>query len=138
MAQEPRPIVSIEINPQLRLICASHLSPRKYATLMRSIDEACMHGDVTFLAQFPFLRKPVFAKIGRVAIPASVRRAVWERDGGHCVDCKGTTSLQLDHVVAVVHGGHTCVGNLALRCRTCNRQKGPQSHERRRMAVAHG
>jgi hypothetical protein len=56
-------------------------------------------------------------------IPAHVRRAVWDRDGGRCswpLDsggvCGSTLRLQLDHVVPVALGGVSAVDNLRVTC----------------------
>jgi 5-methylcytosine-specific restriction endonuclease McrA len=59
----------------------------------------------------------------RVPIPTDVRRAVFERDGGHCVECGSAFDLQYDHVLPVALGGATTVENLQLLCADCNRQK---------------
>jgi hypothetical protein len=59
----------------------------------------------------------------RVSIPSEVRRAVFERDGGHCLECGATFDLQYDHVLPVALGGATTVENLQLLCADCNRQK---------------
>ena len=61
--------------------------------------------------------------VRRVAIPPDVRRAVFERDGGRCVECDATFDLQYDHVIPVAHGGATSVENLQLLCGACNREK---------------
>ena len=60
-------------------------------------------------------------------IPASVRRAVWQRDGGQCTfvsdlgrRCAARTRLEFDHVVPVARGGTATVGGLRLRCRAHN------------------
>ena len=55
---------------------------------------------------------------------ATLRLAVWERDGGRCVECESDFELQFDHVIPVVLGGATSVENLQLLCATCNRAKG--------------
>lgn len=62
-------------------------------------------------------------------IPAAVRRAVWERDGGRCTyvspdghRCEEREQLELDHVLPVARGGHATVENLRLLCRAHNRQ----------------
>ncbi len=56
-------------------------------------------------------------------VPAQVRRAVWERDGGRCswpLDaggvCGSTLRLQLDHVVPVALGGASTIENLRVTC----------------------
>jgi len=60
-------------------------------------------------------------------IPASVKRAVWERDGGQCTfvgenghRCESRTRLEYDHVEPVATGGHATVQGLRLRCRAHN------------------
>jgi hypothetical protein len=60
-------------------------------------------------------------------IPADVKRAVWERDGGRCTfvgenghRCEARTRLEWDHVEPVATGGHATVQGLRLRCRAHN------------------
>jgi hypothetical protein len=60
-------------------------------------------------------------------MPAAVRRAVWERDGGRCTfvsaaghRCEARTRLEFDHVEPVACDGRTTAGNLRLRCRAHN------------------
>jgi hypothetical protein len=64
----------------------------------------------------------------REAIPAAVKRAVWERDGGRCswpLDgggrCGSTHRLELDHVVPRARGGEPTLDNLRLLCIAHNR-----------------
>lgn len=59
----------------------------------------------------------------RVPIPSELRRAVFERDGGRCVECEATFDLQYDHVLPVALGGATSLENLQLLCADCNRRK---------------
>jgi len=62
-------------------------------------------------------------------VPAEVRQLVFERASFRCEYCLlplGAAFFphEVDHVVAVKHGGPTDVGNLALACWRCNRHKG--------------
>ena len=60
----------------------------------------------------------------RQPIPAELRRAVWERDGGACTGCGAQFDLQYDHVIPVALGGATTAANLQVLCAPCNRRKG--------------
>ncbi|MGE5178534.1 MAG: hypothetical protein ACM3PF_05500 [Bacteroidota bacterium] len=60
-------------------------------------------------------------------IPAHIRRAVWERDGGRCTfvsksghRCGERRFLEFDHVEPVARGGTAAVTGLRLRCRAHN------------------
>ena len=60
-------------------------------------------------------------------IPAEVRRAVWERDGGQCTftsagghRCSARERLEFDHIEPVARGGRSTEENLRLRCRAHN------------------
>jgi hypothetical protein len=60
-------------------------------------------------------------------VPAEVKRAVWERDGGRCqwkLDsggiCGSTLRVELDHSLAKALGGLATVENLRLLCRCHN------------------
>ena len=60
-------------------------------------------------------------------IPAVVKRAVWERDGGQCTfvsedghRCPARTRLEFDHVLEVARGGRASVAGIRLRCRAHN------------------
>jgi 5-methylcytosine-specific restriction endonuclease McrA len=59
----------------------------------------------------------------RIPIPTELRRAVFERDGGRCVECESNFDLQYDHVLPVALGGATTIENLQLLCADCNRRK---------------
>jgi 5-methylcytosine-specific restriction endonuclease McrA len=59
----------------------------------------------------------------RTPIPTEMRRLVFERDGGKCVECEERFDLQYDHILPVALGGATTVENLQLLCADCNRRK---------------
>lgn len=59
----------------------------------------------------------------RVGMPAELRHAVFERDGGRCVECGGSFDIQYDHILPVAHGGATTLENLQRLCAECNRSK---------------
>ncbi len=60
-------------------------------------------------------------------IPAEVRRAVWQRDGGQCTfvsaaghRCEARTRIEYDHVEPIARGGQATVAGIRLRCRAHN------------------
>jgi hypothetical protein len=83
------------------------------------------------------LEKQKFAKCARPRrqsgaakgrhIPAAVRRAVLERDGGQCTfvsekgrRCEARKRLEFDHIEPFARGGQATVGGIRLRCRAHN------------------
>lgn len=98
------------------------------------------------------LERRKFAKTGRPResrygddarhIPAGVKRAVWERDGGRCTfvgenghRCESRTRLEYDHVTPVATGGHATVKGLRLRCRAHNQLEAERAFGRDFMAA---
>ena len=60
-------------------------------------------------------------------IPAEVRRAVWQRDGGQCAfvsdtghRCEERKDVQFDHIDPYCKGGEATVGGIRLLCRAHN------------------
>lgn len=56
-------------------------------------------------------------------------KLVWRRARNICEYClmpqsRDILTFEIDHVTAVIHGGKTVDGNLALSCFLCNRHKG--------------
>jgi 5-methylcytosine-specific restriction endonuclease McrA len=67
------------------------------------------------------------ASKGKRHVPADVKRAVWERDGGRCTyvsekgqRCPARTRLEFDHIDPVARGGEATVEHMRLRCRAHN------------------
>jgi hypothetical protein len=78
----------------------------------------------------------------REAIPAAVKRAVWERDQGRCswpIDgggvCGSTHRLELDHIVPWAEWGGETEGNLRVVCRAHNRLAARQAFGERVMGT---
>jgi hypothetical protein len=57
-------------------------------------------------------------------IPQDVKTAVWQRDGGKCVQCGAADYLEFDHIIPHAKGGASTVQNVQLLCRRCNLKKG--------------
>jgi hypothetical protein len=57
-------------------------------------------------------------------IPSDVKRAVWKRDKGHCVQCGASDNLHFDHVIPYSKGGSSLVAeNVQLLCARHNLAK---------------
>jgi 5-methylcytosine-specific restriction endonuclease McrA len=64
------------------------------------------------------------------SVKEALRQLVRDRAGGRCEYCglpqeASSVPFEIDHVIAVQHGGRTVRGNLALACFYCNSSKGP-------------
>jgi len=82
------------------------------------------------------------------AVPAEVRRAVWDRDAGQCTfvskdgrRCPARTDLEFDHVDPYARGGNATVAGIRLRCRAHNqldaeRTYGAEFMRHKRIAAA--
>lgn len=68
-------------------------------------------------------KKPAPSKPARESIPTAMKREVWQRDQGKCVECGSNKNLEFDHIIPVSKGGANTVRNLQLLCEVCNRSK---------------
>lgn len=59
----------------------------------------------------------------RTAIPQHIKTAVWQRDGGRCVQCGSNQYLEFDHIIPVARGGAHSIENVQVLCRGCNGKK---------------
>ena len=67
--------------------------------------------------------------MARIYIPNQLRKLVMARAGGRCEYClihqdDAPDTHQLDHIIAIRHGGQTTSKNLACACALCNHFKG--------------
>ena len=106
----------------------AHAAPnalgRQQATHLPSASPTCLTSADTATNAAGHAARPRRRTARRRAIPASVRRLVWERDQGCCYyrdpvtgrRCNSSHLLQIDHVLPVAQGGGTDPANLRLAC----------------------
>jgi hypothetical protein len=95
----------------------------------RTSPAACTTGEQQHEGALVPTEPPPHRRTGpREAIPAAVRRAVWERDGGRCAwpldgggCCGSTHRVQFDHVVPWARWGAPTVDKVRLLCARHNR-----------------
>jgi hypothetical protein len=105
----------------------AHVLDRAFDALLREVERQKLGSanrmrDACPLAP-PSAKRPTRSRY----VPATIRRAVWERDRGQCtfVSAKGTLCeakrfLQFDHTHPVARGGRATVEGMRLRCRAHN------------------
>ncbi|WP_018676404.1 HNH endonuclease [Riemerella columbina] len=59
----------------------------------------------------------------RDRISQKVKDAVWNRDGGRCVECGSSEKIEFDHIIPFSKGGSNTYRNIQLLCESCNRKK---------------
>lgn len=72
-----------------------------------------------FASQFGF---PQTVSRNARYIPSSMKREVWRRDRGVCVNCGSRYALEIEHCRPVALGGTFELSNLKLLCRSCNQR----------------
>ncbi len=61
----------------------------------------------------------------RRLIPGAIKKEVWLRDRGQCVECGATDELHFDHIIPYSRGGSSIVAaNIQLLCARHNLSKG--------------
>jgi HNH endonuclease len=104
----------------------------------RALTLLVAHLERTKLASTARPRSSPASTAGSRHIPASVRRAVWTRDGARCafVGTQGRCSergfLELHHVVPYARGGAATEENIQLRCRAHNQHEADEDFGARR------
>ena len=66
---------------------------------------------------------PVAKPCVKRTIPATVKKAVFERDKGRCTKCRSTYKLEYDHMMPFSMGGESTVDNLRILCFSCNQRR---------------
>ena len=96
------------------------------AVLDRALDALIAYLEKRKFAATRRPRRPRATRSTRY-VPAHVRRAVWQRDGGQCTfvsesgqRCPARKFLEFDHVDPVARGGQATVHGMRLRCRAHN------------------
>lgn len=56
-------------------------------------------------------------------IPNTIKKEVYERDGGRCTKCQSTFKLEYDHINPFAMGGESTLANLRLLCFSCNQRR---------------
>jgi hypothetical protein len=68
-------------------------------------------------------------------VPDSLRKEVFERDGGKCLRCGSTEHLSVDHITPLANGGTNDKDNLQTLCKKCNSIKGVATKDYRQSNV---
>ena len=56
-------------------------------------------------------------------IPMNVKREVWRRDEGRCVECGSQELLSFHHIILFSMGGSNTARNIQILCEVCHRKK---------------
>lgn len=95
------------------------LSPGEIESMILARDLASEHQREAFEQAQAGVLGRTDAASAQNAVPEHVRREVWIRDRGRCVDCGVASSLAFDYVLPLAVSGSNTAPNLELRCRPC-------------------
>lgn len=116
------PSIELDDGPETILRRVAHIRPETIATGIQEADAISIKmalestgARVRIVEERP--------RTHREAIPERVRKEVWNRSEGKCVDCGSRERLEYDHIIPLSRGGSNTARNLELRCQTCNRKK---------------
>jgi len=74
-------------------------------------------------ARSPSKSRNVSGAHQRKTISKDVKKDVWNRDDGKCIQCGSNENLEFDHIIPVSRGGANTFRNIQLLCEECNREK---------------
>lgn len=99
---------------------AASRSAEKLEWLRKHLSEARQFCESKYRATYDVCRGIASRKISA----PQIRKIVFERDNFKCKICGTTDGLSVDHIIPVVRGGSSELGNLQTLCITCNSSKG--------------
>ena len=120
-------VVALVLNATYEPLC---VVPVRRAVILLLAEKAVAveHGDGALHSATRSIPVPIVVRLThfvRVPYRAQVpltRRAVFARDGGHCVYC-GSAATSIDHVVPRSRGGEHSWENVVAACARCNHRK---------------
>jgi 5-methylcytosine-specific restriction endonuclease McrA len=116
---------------KIRNLLGHQLSDQQYATLIEELANIALKKLEPKPPTLAVKKEP--ASETRY-IPANVKRAVWQRDGGRCAHvspngrCDSRYSLQYEHIVPFGKGGKSTCENLKLICPAHNQYTAIQAY----------
>jgi 5-methylcytosine-specific restriction endonuclease McrA len=124
-------VVSLVLNATYEPLC---VVPVRRAAVLILTDKAVavLEGDGLLRSTSTTVAAPVVVRLTRfVKVPfrgqvSLTRRAVFARDGGHCVYCSAAATT-IDHVIPRSRGGRHVWENVVAACTRCNHIKADRS-----------
>jgi len=85
--------------------------------------KAKLDGDSCRLCGWKYERETKIKEKMSRHISSSIKREVWRRDNGKCVECGSQERLEYDHIIPFSKGGSNTARNIQILCERCNRTK---------------